>query len=882
MRTTSLLLAALLSFTAGCLRPSPGQGGRVARVSLGVGRLADVAPGTTAVHLTVTAADMAQVAADLPLDGSVMSLEIPSGADRRFTADAFAGPVRTHTGSTVVAELVAGQVLRISIPLELVVADTTPPAVTAVDPASGALDVATGAQVTASFSEAVDPATVTPSTFWVTLAGVPVAGSLAVAGNLAVFTPAAPLLPLQQYTAHLASAIQDLAGNGLAAPLDWTFTTSGTVLDTTPPTLVSGVPEFDAIDVSATSSVSFTFSEPIDPATVGPLSFAVVAFPDTLAGTYQVTGSTITFTPLLPLAPGLLHTVVLFPTIADLAGNTLTGVVNWQFTTELPAPPAPTVASSSPADQATWVPYDAPIAVDFSEAMDAATLDTSTFTLVDGLGAPVAGSVGASGTRATFIPAARLCNPCSFTATVTTGARSQAGAPLAADHTFAFSTGRAPDQAPARLGGSGVTSLVIAADGSAYAWGTNFEGALGTADPVAAARAYPAPVLGVAGAQAIDGAVFYSMALLGDGSVLDWGQAERNGTAAVRLQAAPVAGLTGIKAISAGYRNALALASDGTVWGFGLEDPLLMTPIIGDFAARRLDGLADVVAVAAGEQFSMVLRSDGVVLAWGRNAEGELGDGGTTSRATPAPVPGLTGVTAIAAQSFTGAALRHDGTVWSWGFDNVGQTGAGSVGHRLSPVQVLTGVTAIATGNSHTLALMQDQTVKAWGNNPDGRLGDGTLSNRSAAVTVGSLAGVVEISGGEFHSLARTVDGTIWSWGENGNAQLGDGTLVDRLSPVRVLGLNLEDPSPRRGYAVSGTVAGLTGSGLVLQLNFGGELLSVDANGAFGFLGELTSGTPYVVSVATQPSLPDQGCSVTHGIGTIGVADVTDVLVECL
>ena len=81
-------------------------------------------------------------------------------------------------------------------------------------------------------------------------------------------------------------------------------------------------------------------------------------------------------------------------------------------------------------------------------------------------------------------------------------------------------------------------------------------------------------------------------------------------------------------------------------------------------------------------------------------------------------------------------------------------------------------------------------------------------------------------------------------------------------------------------YTVGGNVSTLFGSGLVLQLN-GGDDLSISANGTFTFPTALANGSPYAVTVATQPSNPTQVCTVANGVGTIAGANVTDVAVTC-
>lgn len=105
-------------------------------------------------------------------------------------------------------------------------------------------------------------------------------------------------------------------------------------------------------------------------------------------------------------------------------------------------PAIPTVISQSPAPGATDVATDTTTSATFSVAMDPATLDTTTFVLTaDDGGAAVAGSVVYSQDEAVFQPSALLASDGGYTVTVTTGAKSVDGIPLANDYSWSFSTG---------------------------------------------------------------------------------------------------------------------------------------------------------------------------------------------------------------------------------------------------------------------------------------------------------------------------------------------------------------------------------------------------------------------------------------------------------
>jgi len=71
------------------------------------------------------------------------------------------------------------------------------------------------------------------------------------------------------------------------------------------------------------------------------------------------------------------------------------------------------------------------------------------------------------------------------------------------------------------------------------------------------------------------------------------------------------------------------------------------------------------VAVSAGGQHSLGLRSDGTLWAWGYNAYGQLGLGGTADGWTPARVGSATNWVAVSGGQYHSLGLRSDGTLWA-------------------------------------------------------------------------------------------------------------------------------------------------------------------------------------------------------------------------
>lgn len=103
---------------------------------------------------------------------------------------------------------------------------------------------------------------------------------------------------------------------------------------------------------------------------------------------------------------------------------------------------APKIMSTTPPSGATGVPPNGNASVTFSEAMAPGSLNATTFTLTSGVdGIPVPGTVIYDHGRVVFWPTAYLPSHSSFTATITTGATSASGTPIAAKHVWTFSTG---------------------------------------------------------------------------------------------------------------------------------------------------------------------------------------------------------------------------------------------------------------------------------------------------------------------------------------------------------------------------------------------------------------------------------------------------------
>jgi hypothetical protein len=316
-----------------------------------------------------------------------------------------------------------------------------PPFLISTNPANGATGVPFNQKITATFSEAMDPTTISTATFTLMQGTTPVTGTVTYFGTTATFTPAVNLLPNTTYSAKVASGAKDLYGEALVTgvvPNSWSFTT-GLTPNTTAPTVISTNPANAATGVPINQAITATFSEAMDPATITTVTFTLMQGTSPVTGTVALTGgTTATFTPTSNLLPNTTYTAAVSAVATDLAGNALISgpVPNpWSFTTgAAPNITAPTIILTNPINGAAGVAINSTINATFSEAMDPSTINIVTFTLTGPPGAtPVSGSVTYDVINhiATFTPAVQLELNATYTARVSTGAKDLAENALA-------------------------------------------------------------------------------------------------------------------------------------------------------------------------------------------------------------------------------------------------------------------------------------------------------------------------------------------------------------------------------------------------------------------------------------------------------------------
>jgi Bacterial Ig-like domain len=232
----------------------------------------------------------------------------------------------------------------------------------------------------------MDPATINTTTFTVTPG---VTGTVVpdVTNTIFTFTPASNLALSTTYTATITAGAKDLFGNALATNYVWTFTTATTACTAPPPppTVISVTPAVGAASVCPNSIVTARFSEAMNPATIDGTTLTLTgpgAAPVAAQVSYDASSDTAIFTPSNPLALSGAYTATVTTGAQDTFGNALASNVVWTFTTAANPcqPPAPPVSATPPNGSAGVCPNTV-VGATFPQAMDPATINTTTFTV---------------------------------------------------------------------------------------------------------------------------------------------------------------------------------------------------------------------------------------------------------------------------------------------------------------------------------------------------------------------------------------------------------------------------------------------------------------------------------------------------------------------
>lgn len=307
------------------------------------------------------------------------------------------------------------------------------PIVESTIPANTALNVPFNQIISATFNEDVNPSTINASTFIITKAdGTVVTGTIAYSGKTATFRPASPLSPNTTYMGRITTGVKDVMGNALQTDYVWTFATGMIIV----PVVISTDPTPGQGNVALNKIITATFSVPMDRTTLTNATFIVKQGLNTIAGVITYNGTTVSFAPSNPLMANTVYTVTITTGATSTQGTPLAADYTWNFTTL----PIPTVTGTDPSNNAMGVDVNKTVTANFSIPMDPLTINATTFTLRQG-STVISGVVTyTGGTIASFNPVNALNPGLVYTATITTGAKSSAGIPLASNYIWNFTT----------------------------------------------------------------------------------------------------------------------------------------------------------------------------------------------------------------------------------------------------------------------------------------------------------------------------------------------------------------------------------------------------------------------------------------------------------
>jgi len=266
--------------------------------------------------------------------------------------------------------------------------------------------------------------------------------------------------------------------------------------------------------------------------------------------------------------------------------------------------------------------------------------------------------------------------------------------------------------------GSAGTGYALTAAGTVMAWGYGVGGALGngayasSAIPVAVSNL--TGVTAIAGGGGIGGTAY---ALESNGTVWAWGVGTDgelgDGSYASSALPVQVQGITTATGIAGGELGGYAVLQSGTVvaWGGAIISKYLPGSALGNGSESKTDVPVSVlkvtgaVQVAGGGGWAYAVTSAGRVWAWG---DANLGNGNKSGNGSKVPVLlKITGVKAVGSDISAGIALKTNGTVWAWGSSYYGEVGNGTTSGKYypSPVPIkgLTNVVSLAASGAFVI-----------------------------------------------------------------------------------------------------------------------------------------------------------------------------------
>ena len=219
------------------------------------------------------------------------------------------------------------------------------------------------------------------------------------------------------------------------------------------PRVTYHTPAVGEVAVAINRKVTIVFSQQMDSATLTTENLYVMDGPVTVAGTLSFLSSSVTFTPVRNLTPNTVYMVTISGKVKDVSGNALKEPQSWKFTTGENADTVePSINSLYPANASMGIAVDRKISATFSESVDSAGIQSSTFTLRQDTN-EIPGIITCLGKIVTFVPVHNLEPDKTYTVILTKDIADLAGNRMTHGQSWSFTTGNGIDgQSPVSLG----------------------------------------------------------------------------------------------------------------------------------------------------------------------------------------------------------------------------------------------------------------------------------------------------------------------------------------------------------------------------------------------------------------------------------------------